>query len=283
MAACLILTAATAAVAAPAAPEDPVETEPLWEAGVGGFVALTPNYPASGEYAVNGLPLPYLIYRGELVRIGGDSAASLVPLDTDRFEFGVSADAAFGADSDDNELREGLPDLDPLIEVGPEFVVKAAGFGLFTEIAEVELALQGRSVFSIDFEDAPEFQGLVFEPQLRASRRGIIGPRSFGFAAVGSIFATEGLHDYFYEVPAAFARPGRPAFDAGAGYLGAETTFGVGYEVTERFSVFAGGEVGLYAGSANADSPLFEDEVTGSVLFGASYSFFQSEARAPRR
>lgn len=252
---------------------------PLWEIGVGAFGALTPNYPASGRSEANALPLPLFVYRGDVLRLGEDAAARLVPFDTARFELGVSADAAFGVESDDNPLREGLPDLDPLLEIGPELVLKAAGFGAPESLETLELALQGRAVFSVGFDEGVGFQGLVVEPQIRMSRPGVLGPGSVFTAAAGPVFATRALHGYFYDVPARFARPGRPAFRAEGGYLGSEVTLGLGYAVSDRLDLFLGGELGVHAGAANADSPLYERDVTGSVFIGASYAVFQSERR----
>lgn len=259
------------------------ETESLWEVGLGGFVAVTPNYPASAEYDVNGLPIPLVIYRGDLFRLSQEEGARLVPLDTERVEIGVSADAAFGADSDDNALREGLPDLAPLVEVGPEIVLKGRAFGVPAAFGTLEAALQGRAVFSVDFDDGVDYRGLVLEPLVRTGFPGLLGRGTVMTLSAGPIFATSRLHEFFYEVPVRFARPGRPAFDAEGGYLGTEVNLGLAVELTDRLDLFLGGEVGLYAGAANADSPLFEEEVGASVFLGLAYSLFQSERRVPRR
>ena len=261
------------------------ETEvPLWELGVGAFGVYGPDYPASGEYSLNGLPFPYFIYRGDLLRLGEDAPARLVPVDTPRFELGVSLDAAFGADSDDNDLREGLPDLDPLAEVGPELIIRGPRFQFGDRgVGAVDLALQGRAVFSVDFSGLDvEYRGAVFEPFLRYRHPGLLGSGSLIFASLGPIFATERLHDYFYEVDPQFARADRPAFDADGGYLGTTATAGIGYELTERLRVFAGTELGFHSGAANEDSPLFEEEVTASVFLGFAYRLFESERQVLR-
>ena len=257
---------------------------PLWELGVGAFGLYAPDYPASGEYSLNGLPFPYLIYRGDLLRLGEDAPARLVPVDTPRFEVGLSVDAAFGADSDDNELREDLPDLDPLAEIGPELIIRGPRFPFGDRgVGALDLALQGRAVFSVDLDDLNvEYRGAVFEPLVRYRHPGLLGSGSLVFASLGPIFATERLHDYFYEVDPQFARAGRPAFDADGGYLGTTVTAGLDYELTERLRVFTGTEVGFYSGAANEDSPLFEEEVTASVFLGFAYRLFESERRVLR-
>ncbi len=46
------------------------ERLPLWEAGVGGGMIVSPNYPASSERNFVALALPYVIYRGDIFRDG---------------------------------------------------------------------------------------------------------------------------------------------------------------------------------------------------------------------
>ncbi|MEM6491617.1 MAG: MipA/OmpV family protein, partial [Pseudomonadota bacterium] len=147
----------------------------------------------------------------------------------------------------------------------------------------VEFALQGRAVFSVDFgDDGLVYRGFVVEPQARISKPGFFGEGTFATASIGPIFATEKLHDYFYEVESQFARAGRPAFDASAGYLGTEANVAAGFELTDRWSLFVGSELGIYAGAANRDSALFQDELNLSGFIGFSYTLFESERRVPR-
>ncbi len=258
------------------------ESLPLWEVAVGGFALYAPDYPASGEYSINGLGAPLVVYRGDLFRLGEDAAVRVVPVDEPLFELGVSVDAAFGADSDDNELREGLPDLDPLLELGPELIVRGPrlDYGAWGE-AELDLALQGRAVFSLDFDEVA-YRGLVFEPDIRYRQRGLLGGDLDLFGSVGPVFATEELHDYFYEVEPQFARPGREAFAADGGYLGTEIDLAMAYEGLGPVQLFAGVQVGLYGGAANADSPLFERDATAAVFFGLSWTLFESERQVIR-
>ena len=227
------------------APAVPAEEVPLWEVGIGGFAALTPDYPASGNKSFNGLAFPTLVYRGDLVRAGDGAAARLVPFDTPRLELGVSLDASFSASSDGNPLREGMPDLGFLFEVGPEAIIRGPRFGEEGQRGEIDLALQARGVFSADFGEPIEYQGIVLEPEIRFRQQGLFGTRAGLSASIGPIFATEGLHDFFYQVDPEFARAGRPAFDADGGYLGTEARLGLGLPVGKRAYVFGGVGVGL--------------------------------------
>lgn len=253
------------------------EEEPLWEFGVGAFGLYAPDYPASGESSFNGLPFPYVIYRGDFFRLDDEDGARIVPLETARFRFDISADAAFGVNSDDNDAREGLEDLDPLVQIGPQVVVEGPRFAG----GQLEFALAARAVYSVDFDDI-EYQGAVLEPRIRYERE-LGTEREIGlFASVQPIWATEELQDYFYEVDAPFATPSRPAFDAGGGYLGTEVSLGLSAEITDRLQLFAGTGLGFYEGAENEDSPLFEEDVTAAAFLGFAYTLRRSERMVRR-
>ncbi|MGQ8366550.1 MipA/OmpV family protein [Glaciecola sp. 1036] len=96
------------------------ELQPLWEFGVAGGVGDTPNYPASSERNFIALAAPYFVYRGEILRIG-DGGVRAVVVDDERWELDFSFGGAFNADSEDDSVRAGMPELDYLFEVGPLF------------------------------------------------------------------------------------------------------------------------------------------------------------------
>ncbi len=282
----VVIAAEAGADREPETPEGaaPGEALPLWELGIIGFGLRSPDYPASGRYSNNGLVLPYALYRGDILRVDEEGDARVVPVDTPRFEISLSAGAAFGADSDDNPLREGLPDLDPLGELGLQFVLRgprfAHGDGSATRL---DAAVAVRGVFSVDTSDlGTTYRGMVLEPQLRLRRSGLFGGPLRLRMRLSATFATEELHDYFYEVDPQFARPGRPAFDAEGGYLGSDFGASVTWDATRRVRAFVGGSVSSYAGAANDDSPLFEDELTGALFAGLAYSFSQSRRTVVR-
>ncbi|WP_161863372.1 MipA/OmpV family protein [Algicella marina] len=274
------LCLAILALAAPAAAQE--DSLPLWEIRTGAFGLYAPDYPASGNYRLNGLAYPNIQYRGEFIRLGGSAAARLVPVDNPRYEIGISLDASFAANSDDNELREGMPDLGYLFELGPEFILHGPTFNTGSISGKLDFALQGRAVFSADLDEGIGYEGLVLEPAVRYEVLDLLGEGSRIRASIGPIFATERLHDYFYEVAPGFAAPGRPAYDAEGGYLGTEASLGVSLPLSDRFRLFGGLGLGYYAGAANTDSPLYEEDLNGYVFFGGSVTLFESRRKVVR-
>lgn len=252
-------------------------TEPLWEAGIGGGAIYAPDYPGSDEHNANGLAAPYVIYRGDIFRLGDDSIVKGVFLETERFEFDISFGASFDADSDDNDARLGMPDLDFLGEVGPQLTVNLGEY----HGGQLQLALPVRAVFSTDFSNL-DHRGYVFNPQISYDLDEFF--ESFDvFLELGATFATEELHDYFYQVEEKYATSSRTTYDAKAGYMGGELVAAFSYRITDRARFFTGVQVSYYGGAANEDSPLLLDEITNSVGAGFVWSLYESDARVPAR
>lgn len=270
----LVSLAAGAAIVADAAAQEAGGRDALWEVGIGGGGSYAPHYPAADESKPDGLALPYLIYRGDIFRLGDDSIAKGVFVETERVEFDVSLDASFDADSDDNKARRGMPDLDFLGEIGPQLAIVLRQW----QASRLELELPVRAVFSTDFGDF-DHRGYVFNPELSWQSRGVWEGAGVS-VELGASFATEKLQDYFYEVEAAFATPERAAYDADGGYMGSELGVGVSFGVGERARVFVGGDAAYHGGAANEGSVLHRDEVTFSVSAGFLWSLYESEARA---
>lgn len=268
---------------APARTEAP-GTDPLWEIGIGAFGLVAPDYPASGETSFNGLALPYGIYRGDVLRVDDEDGARVVPLETQRYEISVSAGAAFGARSEGRGVREGMPDLDPLIELGPQVVFRGPGFGPAARRGRIDVALQARVVASLDFDNGSlAYRGVVLEPEIAARWPDALGAGTDIRASVGPVFATEALQAYFYEVEPRFARADRPAHQARGGYLGTDLVVSLSYDLTPRFTAFGGLSAASHTGAANADSPLFERDLTGAAFFGVAVILSESQRRVARR
>ena len=280
----IFLAGIVSLIAAPAFAQDDHDdhddyeaAQPLWEIGIAGGTAYSPDYPASDEYGIDVLAFPYLVYRGDIFRLGEDSIAKAVLLETERLEFDIGFDASFDADSDGNDARRGMPDLDFLGEIGPQLTIELGEY----QNGELELSLPVGAVFSMDFGDL-HHRGYVFNPELSYERE---GPFEAVFMSVelGAGFATEELHDYFYQVDPRFATPSRAAFDADGGYLGSELGIGFFYGLTERVQFFTELQAAYHGGAANDDSPLYGDDVTFEVGAGLVWSLYQSDARASAR
>lgn len=255
------------------------EAQPLWEFGVGGGVIQVPNYPASSERNLIALALPYLIYRGDVFRIG-DGGARAVVLENQNFEIDISVGGAFSADSDDNTAREGMPELDFLFEIGPQLVYRITDFSSAQGgSGRLNFHLQTRAVFSTDLQGI-DHRGFVIEPELTYQQRGLFTEDMAFNASFSLVFATEKLHDYFYQVDPPFATDSRAEFNASGGFLGAQLSAGVSFSLHDNVRGFAGGTLRLHHGAANSDSPLFEEDLTYSLGIGFVWRLYESDTKA---
>ena len=255
------------------------DAKPLWELGVGAFSGWLPDYPAAGQNTVRTIAVPVPIYRGDILRVGGEENRGAVSgrfINKDRYEFDVSLSGAFPVDSGSNNARRDMPDLDFLFGIGPQL-----RFKLINEpgARKLNFNLQARAVYSTDFSSI-DHRGYVFNPKLNYTREHVTGLDLKVFTSMGPIFATEKLMDYFYQVDPEFVTSTRPAYDADAGYLGSNMTLGVSKRFNSRFRLMLGTRLGIHSGATNDDSPLFKDELNVSVFSAFIWSFYQSEELA---
>lgn len=256
---------------------DTLPAEALWEINLAGYSQYGVAYPASEDSQVNVIPLPYPIFRGKILRIGDETDKPLttrlfrrdrIKLD---FDFGLN----FPVNSKDVEARTEMPDLDLLLEAGPElelqFANTVAGGDLF-------LALQLRGAVSMDGID-PTWRGLIASSELKYIRD-LRSPTTELRIRLTPEIANADYMDFFYGVDPEFALPGRTAYRARSGYLGTRLTFSVRHDFSERFEIRTGVRFGLHQGAKNNDSPLFTSESTSGVYLAFLWKYWESERRA---
>lgn len=215
----LVMAAATVAFA---------DHLPLWEMRVGGAVSEIPHYRGSRHSESYIIPVPYFIFRGERFRLSDEGARQLL-LDTDRLRLEVSVAAGLPAPAGANPERDGMPRLEPTLEVGPALDIN---FWRSEDRRDaLWLRLPVRATISID-DWSPRYEGLNLPPYFQFKvRRGTF---EHGISA-GPIFADRHYHEYFYEVPAQFATPLRPEYHPGSGYSGLRLTVSLTHRIDRQW------------------------------------------------
>ncbi|WP_354667868.1 MipA/OmpV family protein [Aliiglaciecola lipolytica] len=247
--------------------DDEHTKKPLWEAGIVGAGFSTPEYPGAAKNHNNGFVVPFFIYRGDIFRIGENSVIRAVAVEKDWIEIDLSIDAAFSADSSDDSVRAGMPDLDFVFEVGPQIRLKLFESGKkATGLQQIQLKVQSRAVFSTDFSSLSH-RGYVLNPELTYQYIGTLQSEDRFRISVSPSWGTEKLHDYFYQVDSQFATQQRPAYDAKQGYLGLELSTGYMFNVTPTVRMFMSTTYHFHNAAANLDSPLLVDK--NNYAFGA--------------
>ncbi|MDO6695187.1 MipA/OmpV family protein [Aliiglaciecola sp. 3_MG-2023] len=241
--------------------------KPRWEAGIIGAGFSTPEYPGAADNHNNGFVLPFFIYRGDIIRVGENSVIRAVAVEKSWLEIDLSLDAAFSADSSDDSVRAGMPDLDFVFEVGPQIRVKLFESGKkATGIQQIQFKLQSRGVFSTDFSSITH-RGYVLNPELTYQYIGALQSEDRFRISISPIWGTEKLHDYFYQVDAKFATAQRPEYDAKAGYLGVSLSGAYMFNVTPTVRMFMSASYRFQNNAANIHSPLLVDN--NNYAFGA--------------
>jgi len=212
------------------------EPLPLWEAGLGATVISFPHYRGSDERKSWVLPFPYVVYRGEFLKADEQRRVRGLFFKADRVELDVSLNALPPVNSDEDDARRGMPDLDATVEIGPSLNVLL--FRTDDRKTRLELRLPVRAVLATDFSHL-HFAGWVFQPNLSVDARDIFGQAGWNFGVfAGPMFADRKYHEYDYSVDPAFATASRPAYNASGGYGGAQIVFTLGRRVG---SFWAGG------------------------------------------
>lgn len=190
------------------------ELLPLWEAGAGVAAISFPDYRGAAHRRSYLLPVPVFVYRGSVFQVDREKVRGLL-LKSERAELDISINGSVPVRSDGNSAREGMPDLDPSLEIGPSLNVSLAA----TERSKLVLRLPLRAVIASDFRSI-QSAGLVANPNFNLDIKAVQGWR-LGLVA-GALFADRKYHDHFYGVGPEYARPGRPAYRAAGGYSGAQ-------------------------------------------------------------
>jgi len=178
-----------------------------------------PDYRGADQGRAWVVPFPYLIYRGEVLKADERRVRGLF-FTRERAELDFSVSAQPPVDSSKNDARRGMPDLDPLVEVGPSLNLSLHRSP--DRRTEVELRLPLRAAFATDFSYV-DFAGWVFTPNLNADFRDSFGqPGLKSGILVGPIFSDKRYNRFYYSVDPAFAIPGRPAYNPSGGYAGTQ-------------------------------------------------------------
>jgi outer membrane scaffolding protein for murein synthesis (MipA/OmpV family) len=247
--------------------------QPLWELHLGAAALRLPFYRGAqtGEDLL--LPVPLFIYRGEKVRADEDGVRGLL-FDSPAAKLDLSMAAGIPVPSKHNEAREGMPDLDPTVELGPNLQLRLWRSATSRQSLWFNMPLRG--VFSADGLKLSS-RGATFSPYLNWSIR---YQRWDIDAAVGPVFASGKYHDYYYEVEPAYATPSRPVYHPEGGYSGSRLTLAVRYK-TDRWWL------ALFSRIDNLNDTRFEDSplVAKKHYFAAGVvlTWRIAEAQAPAK
>lgn len=242
----------------------------MWEVGVGVGGLRMPHYRGAAQSRAWVLPVPWLVYRGEIFRADRDGASIRLGRG-EGWHVDLSASAAPPSRSRDNEARSGMADLAAIVEIGPNLnATLATGRGW-----KLDLRLPVRAGFTVEHD--PKSIGWTAHPHLNVDHN--IHGWNLG-VMLGPMFGTRRYHSYFYDVPAADATAQRPSYRATAGAAGWQGTAALSRRFDRQwFGLFV--RIDSVAGAAFEASPLVRQRT--NVAYGLAWAWVwrQSDQRVP--
>jgi len=254
------------------------EGKPLYEFGVGVSLLSIPEYRGADDSNNHVLPFPYIIYRGSFIKADGRSIRGIL-FSSDKIEIDLSFDASPPVKSRANGPREGMSDLDPTFELGPNITYQITDNK--TDLGEIklELKLSLRRVVATDIKNYAA-HGWVIHPRLNfdyLSREGLFKDLNFGFSA-GPLFGTAKYHGYYYDIDEENRTSSRATFKSGGGYGGTRLTG----TLSKRFAQYwvgAFARTDFLGGASFEGSSLIKKRTSTMAGVGIAWIFYTSPAK----
>ena len=238
---------------------------PTLEIGAGVSVFSLPDYRGSENSSTYVLPVPYIKYRSERLRL--DGGVKGIFFESEDVLFTLSADLTLSSD-DDSDDRKGMDDLDTILEIGPALNYRF--YPMQHGALWADVAVRFGHTLNSDFENV----GYVVAPRLSWRKPVNRSGDSKIRLSIGPLFGDNRYHDYFYGVDDADATAARPAYDADSGYSGMRSEFtyskGIG---NYRLGGFV--RYDNMNGAVIDDSPLVSDDETWTVGVALAWVFYQ--------
>lgn len=237
------------------------------EAGIGISAVHVPHYIGSDEANDFYLPFPYIRYRSEKLNIDRNLIQGNL-WRSGNWSLEISLGGSVKVDSDENQARSGMDDLDFIVEAGPALHYYFSGDRTTENALLLQLPL--RLAMNTDFTDIG-YQGFTSIPRL-VWRRGyfINGYEVRPQISMGIRLGTEKYHDYIYGVESEFSTAARPSYEAKAGYGGLQFAYSTAV-LWDNYLVALGLRYVQVSGAEYEDSPLIKR--SDSLLAGLAVAY----------
>ncbi len=179
-----------------------------WEWGLGSTYINVPFYTGSEERRNYATPIPYVLIKNNWLSIDRNQTQLYQQINPSlKLAFNLSLQ--LNVDSDEIAARQGMEDLDPLVEIGPslEYLLYASNKH------QLMLELPLRIAFTFDALKL-DYLGYVINPKISYERHFLktkIRERKWDLT-LATRFANESYLEYYFGVPDFNATPDRPAF-----------------------------------------------------------------------
>jgi outer membrane scaffolding protein for murein synthesis (MipA/OmpV family) len=252
-------------------------SQPKFEVGVGAIGLSVPNYPGAGSNTIRYIPFPWIIYRSDFLHSDEEGTRAKL-IRTKHFELGLSGGLNFPIDSNSNSAREGMPDTDMLIGIGPALIFRIIEGHDFHKLTA---GLGVRINFSVDDNIGFTEQGWIVEPNIRYWAK--LSDSVTFFTGLSYAYADKKYHSFFYEVHSEFVTPTRKLYSAKEGTVDIASSLGFSYDYSDKLSFFAGHFYSNLSTASNKGSPLVKNTHNDGYIVGMRWQFYESDMLAKRK
>ena len=192
---------------------------PLFEVGVGAINIDVPYYPGSLRNQNRTLPLFWPIYRGKYFRLDQEGTRAKLT-NKELYEVGISAGFSFPVKNNDVDVREGMNDINYVVEIGPRIIYRIISDSSWQKL---NFNLSIRSAFEIN------------DKNLRSKNIGVSGGSNLSywiylnkdksaslFTNIGILFGDKKYNDFYYGVSNRYETSSRLTFQAKEGEISKE-------------------------------------------------------------
>ena len=206
-------------------PGDITLVRPQWDLGIGAGAFRYHLYPGAKQTADLVLPAPYFTYRSPKLEIDRGIRSFLYR--SEKAVLDISADFGVPVDSDDTVARQGMPDLDLMLQIGPsiEFLLNDARQSYF----DIRFELPIRLAFVTDLSYVDSI-GFLIEPRFSFNHRRIARTGLSHKTTIGLKFATDDFHAYYYDVAPEYVTATRPGYQSDGGFGGSFINYRISYK-----------------------------------------------------
>lgn len=246
--------------------------KPKFEMGSGFAYFKIANYPGSKNSSYKFIPFPVVIYRGDKVRADEDGTRARF-FNNKYIELGLSAGFNFPIKTSENNIREGMPDTEALIGLGPGL--------LFKILKNNNQKLTAGVGLRINYEGGkfPNFteKGWILEPNIRYWYKPSAESLFTIYSGISLSVADKKYNSFYYGIENNYKTVTRDSYSAKAGLVDLAYSLAFNYDYSEKASLFLGVVYSNLTTASNKFSPLVEDEHNISIGLGMTWLFVESK------
>jgi len=242
------------------------------EIGAGLFSVQLPHYVGAQQRKTYLLPTPYIYYSSDEFKVERNQLTGFL-WKHESWQLDLSAGAGISINSEDNNAREGMPDLDWVFELGPSLKYFILGSPASNDRLYGEFF--ARKAIATDFSSVGNV-GWRYGPSMSYHRDLYInGEKELILTLRANINYSDAKYlNYYYGIKSDFVTPTRAIFEAKSGYAGSDFSMGLTYK-TSNF--WYGGFVRYYAlrDSVEQYSPLVFEQDSWAAGLGFAWIFYK--------